>query len=71
MPLYNFEVKETVSFFIQRRCTDDDEAQEMKEKLEREGFVDPSEKMRNTDVESDFDLEVVGGPALNHGTGEA
>lgn len=59
MPLYNFEVKQTISFFIQRDCEDDNDAIEKAKDLESEGYVDPNEKMPDTDFESDFDLEVV------------
>lgn len=68
MPLYNFEVAQTVKFFIQRDCENDEAAEAMKEKLEEDGQVDLSEQMRGTDMEYEYDLEVTGGPALNGGT---
>ncbi len=71
MPLYNFEVEQSVKFFIQRECDDDAAAEELKQQLEDEGQVDMSEQMRNTDIEYGYDLEVTDGPALNKGTGEA
>ena len=59
MPVYNFLVKETVSFFIQRECSDDEGAQWMAEELESEGYVDINERMRSTEIEPEYDLEVV------------
>lgn len=68
MALHNIEIVQSVRYFIQRDCEDTDEAREaLKEQLESDGYVELKDQMRGTDLEYEYDLEVVAGPALNGG----
>jgi hypothetical protein len=57
MSKYNFQVKATITCFVQRECNSDEEAEEIKEMLENDRWA-LNEIMHGTDTELD-DTEVL------------